>query len=598
MSSSNVDSVAAKWSSERRTRFWALAILTVHGLLLARIAFVNAPVFDEVAHVPAGLSHWRYGNFDLYKVNPPLLRMIATLPLLVVRPAPELDWTGHFDGPFEHPAGRAGERYLKRNGQAVLWHIAVARLALIPVAMLGAWLCFRWATDLFGNAAGLLALSLWCFCPNILAWGSTITPDVGAATFGLAASYSFWRWLKQPTWRTASLAGLALGLAELSKSTWIILFLLWPVLWFGWQISLRLSHPDGTETRNAPAIQLFVALLVGWYLLNLGYGFEQSFQPLGSYEFISRTLSGERDPEFSGNRFQGHWLASVPVPFPANYVKGIDIQKQQFEARKWSYLAGERRFGGWYHYYLYALGVKTPVGTLALFLFSLCLLMSCQSFRLNWRDELVLWGPAIAVLALVSSQTGFNHYLRYVLPAVPFFYISISRVAKTLETGRPLPGLFCIAGILLSLTESLALFPHSMSFFNVAAGGPRNGPAHLLDGNIDWGQDLLELQRFLRRHGEAQPIRLAYYGVMDPSVIGITFEPFLTEDDEGWQPGRLTAGWYAISVNRLFECGKDRASSAILRRLRQRPPDALAGYSIYLYRLTAAEAAELSPKDD
>ena len=38
--------------------------------------------------------------------------------------------------------------------------------------------------------------------------------------------------------------------------------------------------------------------------------------------------------------------------------------------------------------------------------------------------------------------------------------------------------------------ESLAAFPYYTAFFNVAVGGPKNGPKYLVDSNIDWGQDL------------------------------------------------------------------------------------------------------------
>src|SRR5439155_22186730 len=62
-----------------------------------------------------------------------------------------------------------------------------------------------------------------------------------------------------------------------------------------------------------------------------------------------------------------------------------------------------------------------------------------------------------------------------------------------------------------SIASSLAVFPHSLSYFNELAGGPENGPAHLLDANIDWGQDLLELKRWSDAHPAARPFHLAYF---------------------------------------------------------------------------------------
>ena len=45
----------------------------------------------------------------------------------------------------------------------------------------------------------------------------------------------------------------------------------------------------------------------------------------------------------------------------------------------------------------------------------------------------------------------------------------------------------------------------------VLTAGPRNGPRHLLDSNIDWGQDLFYLKDWLdESHPEAKLDRVAY----------------------------------------------------------------------------------------
>jgi len=68
----------------------------------------------------------------------------------------------------------------------------------------------------------VLACLLWCFSPNILAHASLITADAHASALGLAACYTFWRWLKRPTWAQSALTGVVLGLAELAKTTLIL----------------------------------------------------------------------------------------------------------------------------------------------------------------------------------------------------------------------------------------------------------------------------------------------------------------------------------------------------------------------------------------
>lgn len=77
-----------------------------------------------------------------------------------------------------------------------------------------------------------------------------ITPDVGAASLGLTAGWLYWRWLSGPDWSRAVVAGVALGLAELAKFTWIVLFGVWPVLWLARRLwPARDSHrPPGAQS--------------------------------------------------------------------------------------------------------------------------------------------------------------------------------------------------------------------------------------------------------------------------------------------------------------------------------------------------------------
>src|SRR5215212_8698000 len=61
-----------------------LLVLLVHSTLLLYSAYVHSPTVNEPAHLAAGLSHWRFGRFELYRVNPPLVRMLAALPIRIL----------------------------------------------------------------------------------------------------------------------------------------------------------------------------------------------------------------------------------------------------------------------------------------------------------------------------------------------------------------------------------------------------------------------------------------------------------------------------------------------------------------------------------
>ncbi len=568
--------------------------------LLAWSATRHSPGIDEVGHLAAGLHHWRTGRFDLYRVNPPLVRLVATAPLALS--GVELPDVAVDPSPTARAEFDLGRRFVDKHAEQAFWYFTLARWTCIPFALLGTSVVFAWGTALYGRAGGLLSACLWVVCPNALANGQMITPDTGATALGLAACYLFWRWLSTPTWSASLCAGVVLGLAELSKTTWVLLAPLWVISWFVY----RARKPDRAVAGwRTEALQMGTAFLLALYLLNAGYGFEGFGTRLGRFWFVSRALTAEGPSGQRANRFAGTAVADLPVPLPRNYVQGIDVQKRDFEAGFRSYLRGEWQTEGWWYYYFYALAVKAPLGTLLVFGLAALSCLLRAPVPCGWRDELVLLLPGATVLGFVSSQTGFNHHLRYVLPALPFLFIWAGRA--TAYRGR---FLWCWAvaigmGTGAAAVSSLAVYPHSMSYFNEAAGGPLRGPEHLVDSNVDWGQDLLYLRDWLKDHPEARPLGLAYFGFIDPRAAGIEFTlpprgPVAPAD---LMPPRCEQfgprpGWFAVSVSLLRGMHYPVADGAGRDEyvdgpwygyfLRSRPV-ARAGYSIWIYHLDEVE---------
>lgn len=437
-------------------------LLLVHAGLLAYSATRHSPTMNEPGHLVAGLTHWKFGRFEVYRVNPPLTHYVAAIPVMLA--GYNEDWSGFYDSPGARPEFKMGEDFIRANGERSIWLFTIARWACIPFSLIGGLFCFFWSRELWGNnLAGLISLTLWCFEPNILAHGELITPDCAASAFGLGACYLFWRWLKVPTWGRVLAAGSVLGLAELTKASWIILFGLFPLLWLFWRWTesrrkARESAADASSPSTMPipwhrsCSQLACILLLGLYLLNLVYGFDGSFTQLKKFEFVSHALGGKK-PGTPGNRFRGTWLGEFPMPVPKQYLRGIDLQKKDFEDYgQPSYLRGEWKDGGWWYYYIYGLTVKTPHGsqlmlvlavvTLACFWRSVgrdrpfpsigTSLKSGDSTvleapeapsRVRLRDLVVLLFPPAVLMVLVSSQLEFNHHVRYVLPVVGFAYV-------------------------------------------------------------------------------------------------------------------------------------------------------------------------------
>jgi hypothetical protein len=100
---------------------------------------------------------------------------------------------------------------------------------------------------------------------------------------------------------------------------------------------------------------------------------------------------------------------------------------------------------------------------------------------------------------------------------------------------------------------SLRIHPHYLAYFNEAVGSPKNGRFWVSDSNLDWGQDLKLLKKYLEQHG-LQKVHLSYFGGVDPARYGIAFKPFppsLNPDDPTFSPLNPPPGVYILSVTHL-----------------------------------------------
>jgi hypothetical protein len=504
-------------------------------------------------------------------VNPPLIRTLAAIPTWLS--SARRDWSHYLGGQSDRPEFRVGWDFIANNGRQTFRYFTWGRIVCIPFSVLTGWLCYRWSSDLYGRRAGLVAATLWCFLPEAISNGQLITPDSGATCIGLAFWYSYWRWQRSPNWLGILVLAVLLGLAVLAKTTWLVAY---PLVLLTWMAHCRHHSRAGNAlTRWVP--QLTTLLVVSIYVINLGYLFEGTGRRLGDYSFLSSTLRGETTGA-AGNRFADSWIAQLPVPLPKNFVLGIDMQKYEFDDKDYdSYLRGTWRKQGWWYYYLYGLAIKTPLGCWGL-------LAMASLTRGERRPRFIaapLLLPGLAIIVLVSSQTGFNHHLRYVLPAMPYLLILASRVFARFPVvcsrysrarGRVAAALVC-----WSITSSLTTFPHSQSFFNESMGGPCHGPRHLLNSNVDWGQDVFRVRQWLEKHPEAAPLHYAPYCNFDINAAAPN-APWIRMT--GYP---LRAGWYALSVNELNR--PDQRYSTFSRLA----PVAFVGYSTHVFHLSASD---------
>ena len=680
-------SVAAAPAESRGSRSLVRRIgtaLAVAGLLVLHLALAERslvqenPTVDEVVHLPAGVTYWQKGTFRLYHHNPPLIKLIAALPVVLAGPQTALayeqeSWKAPDPSPTTFSQTFA---FLNMDRYFELFHLA--RMVMPLFSVLGGLAVFAWSRRLYGTGGGLVSLCLWVFCPNILAHCRLITTDVGSAAVGVAATFVFWLYLRSPSWLRAAAAGALLGLAQLTKFSMLLLYAVWPFLWL---VRLALTTPRAEYLRRASTGFVHGLLIVALSIavIDAGYRFEGVGIPLGRFEFASGTLTrpvagrirkapATQNPlyatiwPFRENRFRGTFLARLPVPLPEHYLLGFDEQKVEADgipnrliraeaalragdaelARKEAasldpgvagytvYLNGVMRNSGWWYYYLFTLLYKVPEGTWLLVLLSLGRLLFHRRTAEAWADEICLWTVPVVVLFTMSFLTDINIGLRYVLSIAPYVFIATGKVVPWMEgrsgLRRQIRRCFVVASMGLTIAAAISIHPHYLAYFNWASGGPDREPARLIDSNLDWGQDLVGLREWCRKNIPDQPIGLAYFGQINPSMFtlrGDRFDWFLPPVAPGStapmprRPGlppprmigpasRLTPGYYAVSATLLYglRWRLYDPSSAL--------PDAWApawnaerdafsyfqifkpldwiGHSIYIYKITQEEA--------
>jgi hypothetical protein len=299
-----------------------IAIVAIYVCLLIWATMVNSPVMSEDALLASGTSHYKISKFDLYRVNPPLVRLLAAYPVKDVLSDNKNIWWQYNTNSLERSEFAAGVHFVKTRPdypdliyKARLW-------VAIPFGLLGAFVCFLVARVLFGQIAGLVSLLLWCFSPYILGHGLTIMNDVPAAALGVATVFLFWHWLRTGKFIDAFLAGIALGLAELTKFTLLVFYPLFVLLWLVYRIPERKTMRLNDWFNQAK--QIFTMFAVSLFVINMGYLFEGTGKQLRDFRFQTSLFSGVETlkdvPSGSGNRFKDSLLDYLPMPLPMNYI--------------------------------------------------------------------------------------------------------------------------------------------------------------------------------------------------------------------------------------------------------------------------------------
>ena len=151
-----------------------LLLLVLEGQLLYSVR-QESLTWDEGDHIFAGYMSLKHHDFGLNPEHPPLVKMIAAIPLRDMN-LRERQLQNRY---FKTEAYLSGRDLIFQNDFETI--IFRARTSASIFALMTALLAFLAAREMFGTGAGFLTLLLIMFEPNFLAHGALVTTDTGAA---------------------------------------------------------------------------------------------------------------------------------------------------------------------------------------------------------------------------------------------------------------------------------------------------------------------------------------------------------------------------------------------------------------------------------
>jgi hypothetical protein len=590
-------------------RLSVLLLLLVLCIQILSSVRTTSPTFDEPYHIVRSYVYLKTGDSALVARggHPPLANMLSVLPLLlrsdILLPPHQPGWP---DVTSFKDLFRVADQVFWRLGNNTESIVFWARLPMLLISALLAVLVSFWAKRLHGplagplasrsvelsasRTAGISALLLYTFNPNILAHSSVVTTDMGATVFIFVSIYCLWRFCQRPSWCRLILTGILFGLAQATKFSALFLAPIFFVLLAVWALGagrpdLPFVLPAQSRVSGRPGLQrvyitlalCFVIFVVGFVVLWGVYAFEVG--PLlpheDSHPLLDRFIPGNSP---SIQRVVYALAEKLPVPAPA-YFADLAWLRSYTRAGHPAFLMGRYAVRGWWFYFPIAFAIKTPIPLLIL-------LAVAAYYSLRHREQLrkeyFLLVP-MAVFFLASMFSPIDIGYRNILPVLPLAFVYVSKVpaytvgavrGRAAPWGRPAVALLCAWYVI----GTVALSPHYLAYFNEFAGGPANGYRYLVDSNLDWGQDLKNLKKHMDGEG-IQQVYLNYFGTADPAYYGVDFLPMPDHPPAADDP----PAYYAISATSLQ--GVYAGGKTLAHWLAEYQPVGRVGYSIFVYRL-------------
>jgi hypothetical protein len=559
---------------------WLWPVAPVFCLLLVlfvEVAFSTrqeSPSWDEGDHIYSGYLNWKHDLYSLNPEHPPLVKLVATLPLLPLdlKVAPR---EGRY---FKSEAYYGGRFLLFRNSPQYGGHYTVDTLlfrihmAVFVFALILAVLLFLAGREMFGVPAGLIALTLFVFDPTVLTNAPFVTTDMGASCGFFASIYTFYRFVKTMSWQRAVVCGVVAGLALTTKHSLAVMPPMLLLLALGelagrWKVGRLWPRQDATRMLPGMMAIASIALFVMWGV----YSFHYAMHPDGvDLPTLSNRMSTLSAPMRGLISFCAHFHL-----LPESYLYGL-VDVQRVGNGMPTYIFGKLYAHGQWFYFPALLSLKWSVGVLGLLALAVYAFATGKVRRP--REVFFLTLPAALYLAIAMAGP-LNIGVRHVLPIFAFVFVLVGGGAGWLLSQRRV-WMYPIAALLLwHAVASVRMFPNYMPFANVFWGGPSKTHLYFSDSAVEWGQELKWTKTWLDDHHVHQ-CWFAYFPApfLLPSDYGIPCKLLPTDDTAGEEDialPRVVHGPILISFADLngFEYGTKLRNP--YQSLFERKPDAV-----------------------
>ena len=551
--------------------------------------------YDERIHLPAGYSYLTQQDMRLNPEHPPFIKDLSALPLLFMKinfPYKSPGWNTLVTSDSNRtPAWQTdvtfGNDLLYYSGNDAQNMIRLGRIPIILIGILLGFYIFRFSRELWGNLAGIIALTFYSLSPTVLAHTRFVTTDVAAAAAFFISFYYLYKWLKTPTKRNLWVLGIVLGLSLLTKFSTFLLIPIFGLIVVIWWISAR----GGSAFGGKKYISGFIfALVIVFLIVGAAYAFHIWSYPAQKQiidtTFILSTFGFKPLADFN------IWLSSQPyLRAYGHYMLGFLMVLQRSEGGNTTYYLGTTGAAGSWTYFPIVYAIKEPLAYIILLFFAIFLAIknSRKDFISSIKNHPAETGMLIIIFVywVFSIRSRLNIGVRHILPTLPFIYALTARQIAYWIQGEAWGKIKRAAIIFLILVWAVIsvifVYPSFLAYFNETVGGHNNGYKYVVDSNLDWGQDILRLSDFIEENN-IKEIKMDYFS-------GAPAEYYIkTAKINSYNRETPQKGWLAVSAT-IYSgaCKGDKIPCSYNERaytwLDSYKPVAKIGYSIFIYKL-------------